>query len=951
MARKLLGTAASSDPDAVTKKVLDAAVADVEAGAGLSEDDIVAFLDDENSELRQALDALYEDGGSGGGGTWGTIVGDLADQTDLAAALDDKADADQLPTDATVGHLVTVGPDDTLEDAGVGPEDFATAAQGAKADTAVQALADLGITTTAAELNHTAGVTGPIQDQLDAKVPAARTVNGQALSADVTLTLDDVPEGTTNKAFTATDQAALASLQTGLAAKVDTVGTASRLYATDGSGAQTTVPYANSGTTSGTVVMRGTGGTITAGTPTATGHAATKGYVDTALEGKAAATHTHTVAALTDLSVSATELNQLAGVSSPVQTQLNGKQATLGFTPENVANRNEPNGYCGLDEAGRISPAQLPSYVDDVLEVDTFDDLDNPGEPGKIYITVDTNEVWRWSGSGYMQIVGSPGTTDEIAEGSTNRYFTAERAVAALGALTASDNQILQRKSGALTARTPAEFKTDLALVAADIGSGTFDAARIPGGTTGKAVLASATPEAALTALQPDLDNKIYGIIDFYATEETATFANKILSGATNTFTDISADALVDGATNKVFTTAEKTKLGTVATNADVTNAASVDAAGAVMNTDTSTAAMAFVLDEDDLASDSATKVPTQQSVKAYVDAHASAGGGMRVLYYSDDDGWPDRPDDDTPTLFLGGTEDTPPTDVDVHAGDVWIADGEVASALADLTDVVVGDPQPLDLLAYSGEAGWANTPREELGLAMQTVVTVATEDTEVEVDRHVLALTFDSEGFTLTLPAQPRVGARVKITNFLSAGPVHVAAGDGDLIATDLFDPVVLATNVVPKQHDSITLYYIQAPAEGDDGPEPGQWFVEDVILAPSTDPKVSVIETLVGGTTAQWNTSGGLEIARLHNPTQSSCTINLTTDPGATVPHGQRVTLEFYRAAGALTLSWPTQFLASGVAQLPTTVPAGKTVRVGVMYDAYVEKWVAMAADPVGY
>lgn len=58
---------------------------------------------------------------------------------------------------------------------------------------------------------------------------------------------------------------------------------------------------------------------------------------------------------------------------------------------------------------------------------------------------------------------------------------------------------------------------------------------------------------------------------------------------------------------------------------ADVTDATNVDAAGAVMNTDTSTASMSFVVDEDDMTSNSATKVPTQQSVKAYVDAN---GGG-----------------------------------------------------------------------------------------------------------------------------------------------------------------------------------------------------------------------------------------------------------------------------------------------------------------------------------
>ncbi len=60
-------------------------------------------------------------------------------------------------------------------------------------------------------------------------------------------------------------------------------------------------------------------------------------------------------------------------------------------------------------------------------------------------------------------------------------------------------------------------------------------------------------------------------------------------------------------------------KLAGIEALADVTDAANVDAAGAVMNVDTSTAAMDFVVDEDDMVSDLATKVPTQQSVKAHV--------------------------------------------------------------------------------------------------------------------------------------------------------------------------------------------------------------------------------------------------------------------------------------------------------------------------------------------
>jgi len=61
-------------------------------------------------------------------------------------------------------------------------------------------------------------------------------------------------------------------------------------------------------------------------------------------------------------------------------------------------------------------------------------------------------------------------------------------------------------------------------------------------------------------------------------------------------------------------------KLDGIEAGADVTDATNVNAAGAVMNTDTTTASMSFVIDEDNMSSNTATKVPTQQSVKAYVD-------------------------------------------------------------------------------------------------------------------------------------------------------------------------------------------------------------------------------------------------------------------------------------------------------------------------------------------
>ena len=49
---------------------------------------------------------------------------------------------------------------------------------------------------------------------------------------------------------------------------------------------------------------------------------------------------------------------------------------------------------------------------------------------------------------------------------------------------------------------------------------------------------------------------------------------------------------------------------------------------GATQDTDSDVSTNTWVLDEDDFSSDSATKVPTQQSVKAYVAANGGGGGG-----------------------------------------------------------------------------------------------------------------------------------------------------------------------------------------------------------------------------------------------------------------------------------------------------------------------------------
>ncbi|MEN5093995.1 hypothetical protein ABE458_25205 [Pseudomonas protegens] len=96
--------------------------------------------------------------------------------------------------------------------------------------------------------------------------------------------------------------------------------------------------------------------------------------------------------------------------------------------------------------SGVVPASQLPSFVDDVLEFPARVDFPAVGETGKIYLAINdgdspTNPTrhYRWSGSAYVLIPSSPGSTDQVPEGSTNQYFTQSRVrsttLSGLGAL------------------------------------------------------------------------------------------------------------------------------------------------------------------------------------------------------------------------------------------------------------------------------------------------------------------------------------------------------------------------------------------------------------------------------------------------------------------------------------------------------------------------------------
>jgi hypothetical protein len=105
---------------------------------------------------------------------------------------------------------------------------------------------------------------------------------------------------------------------------------------------------------------------------------------------------------------------------------------------QDVSEKGQANGYASLDGSGQVPQAQLPSYVDDVIEVATYAALPATGEESKIYIVVadetsgGNTSSYRWTGSVYAMVSNTLTASDIKAlyesNADTNEFTDAEKA-------------------------------------------------------------------------------------------------------------------------------------------------------------------------------------------------------------------------------------------------------------------------------------------------------------------------------------------------------------------------------------------------------------------------------------------------------------------------------------------------------------------------------------------
>jgi hypothetical protein len=203
------------------------------------------------------------------------------------------------------------------------------------------------------------------------------------LSGSVTLT--DLGSGT----LTATIQpnsVALGTDTTGNYVAGVTQGTDVLVTGTAGEGWSPTISVDSaSANTASKIVKRDASGNFSAGTITATlsGNATTATTLQTAR------------------TINGVSFNGSANITIADSTK-------IPTTEKGVA-----NGVATLGADGKVPSTQLPSYVDDVQEYTNLAGFPTTGEAGKIYVAINTNKTYRWSGSTYVYITS--GAVDSVA--------------------------------------------------------------------------------------------------------------------------------------------------------------------------------------------------------------------------------------------------------------------------------------------------------------------------------------------------------------------------------------------------------------------------------------------------------------------------------------------------------------------------------------------------------
>ena len=148
--------------------------------------------------------------------------------------------------------------------------------------------------------------------------------------------------------------------------------------------------------------------------------------IKAALDGKASSVHSHTKSQITDFPTSMPASDVYAWAKASTKPTYTATEVGAATASHKHSATDLTSGTLGVDRlpaipatklTGTIAAANLPAYVDDVLEFANKTAFPSTGESGKIYVAQDINKTYRWSGTAYVEISPSIalGTTASTA--------------------------------------------------------------------------------------------------------------------------------------------------------------------------------------------------------------------------------------------------------------------------------------------------------------------------------------------------------------------------------------------------------------------------------------------------------------------------------------------------------------------------------------------------------
>lgn len=195
------------------------------------------------------------------------------------------------------------------------------------------------------------------------------------------------------------------------------------------------------------------------------------------------------------------------------------------------------NGVAELDANGLVPSAQLPSFVDDVLEYSSESLFPETGETGKIYVDTTTNKTYRWSGTTYVAIgsdlaLGETSSTAYRGDRGKDAYDHSQLTSGNPHNVTKSDVGLgnVGNFKAVSTEENQGLTSTEQSNARANIGAGTSDFDGAYSSLSGAPTLGTASAKDVVSSIDTSNDIPTSNAVKDYVDTQVSTYISNVVN-------------------------------------------------------------------------------------------------------------------------------------------------------------------------------------------------------------------------------------------------------------------------------------------------------------------------------------------------------------------------------------------------------------------------------------